>query len=66
MMTTHFSVVSTDILCVTVSVAHMCQQPEMSNDNLGTAAALAPVHGIRPPASVDLESNTAENWKLFK
>ena len=30
------------------------------------SAPLPPVHGIQPPAPVDLESNTAENWKLFK
>ena len=38
----------------------------MSDDNQGTYTPLPPVHGIRPPAPVDLDFNIADNWKLFK
>ena len=38
----------------------------MSDDNQGTYTPLTPVHGIRPPAPVDLDFNPADNWKLFK
>lgn len=40
----------------------------MSDNNGAVAAAppVPPVHGIRSPAPVNLMSDTAENWKLFK
>ena len=37
----------------------------MSDDNQGTYTSLPPVHGIRPPAPVDLDFSPADNWKLF-
>ena len=38
----------------------------MSDDNQGTCTSLPPVHGIRPPAPVDIDFCPADNWKLFK